>query len=122
MTDSRDCPAANSVAEPVEPAEARTQATEKPDPTTTAVSEPSASEKKGSNKGGEENASATTTEIPITDEKGVGKGEDGVVKSEGDGETTEEEEVDIVYPGGLPLALLTFGLCMANLAVALGTF
>lgn len=118
MTDS---PAANSAAE--EAQTAQPQPNKKPTPTTTTVSEPSASEKDGSNKGAEENSSATTTDILIVDEKSVKKEEDGVVKSEGDGDATEEEEdIDIVYPGGLPLALLTFGLCMANLAVALGTY
>lgn len=45
------------------------------------------------------------------------KGENGVVsREEGD------DEVDVVYPGGLQLGLLTFGLCIATFTVALGEF
>lgn len=32
------------------------------------------------------------------------------------------EETEIVYPGGLQLGLLTFGLCVATFTVALGVF
>jgi hypothetical protein len=39
-----------------------------------------------------------------------------------EGQEEEDEDENVVYPKGLPLALLTFGLCIANLAVALGKF
>lgn len=117
-----DSPAANSAAETVPVIEFQT--IKKSSPSTTTNSDLAASEKDGSNKGGED-ASATTTEAPVVDDKLVAKGKDEViVKSEGDGEGTEEEDEDtnIVYPDGLKFILLTIGLCMANLAVALGTF
>ncbi|CAG8949328.1 hypothetical protein HYFRA_00004954 [Hymenoscyphus fraxineus] len=88
-------------------------------PTTTAKSVDSVSEQNGSSKGVEE--SGSSAEIPMVDEKSVKKGDDGVVsiQQEKDGKEEEEVEDQIVYPGGLKLALLTFGLCTANLAVAL---
>ncbi|TVY67383.1 Efflux pump roqT [Lachnellula suecica] len=58
-----------------------------------------------------ENHSATATESPIVQD-------DVKVAAERSGE--EDEEVDdTVYPGGLQLGLLTFGLCIATFTVAL---
>lgn len=45
-------------------------------------------------------------------------------QGETNGEDTDpsEEEDEVVYPGGLQLALLTFGLCMATLSVGMRVF
>jgi hypothetical protein len=65
------------------------------------------------------------TTTPLT----VVGGKDNVVqannaeisKADGNIENQEEDEdQNVIYPKGLPLALLTFGLYTANLAVALG--
>ena len=48
------------------------------------------------------------------------EGKDGVNVVEGDGNGEEDDEVEVVCPGGLQLGLLTFGLCMATFTVALG--
>jgi len=60
----------------------------------------------------EEKASAIDTETPVV-QKDVTK---GVKESGEEGESDNE----IVYPGGLQLGLLTFGLCVATFVVALG--
>lgn len=47
-----------------------------------------------------------------------------VIRNEGEGVDGVEEEdndgIELVYPGGLQLALLTLGLCLATFTVALG--
>jgi hypothetical protein len=71
----------------------------------------------------EENGSVTTTALPIAEGKVDTTQASHVEKSEGDNHVEGQEEEDddhMVYPKGLPLALLTFGLCIANLAIALG--
>jgi len=40
-------------------------------------------------------------------------------EAEGDNGDSNDEEDEIVYPGGVQLALLTFGLCMATFTIAL---
>jgi len=42
-----------------------------------------------------------------------------VARQEGDNGDSNDEEDEIVYPGGIQLALLTFGLCMATFTIAL---
>jgi hypothetical protein len=56
-----------------------------------------------------ENGSVGTNEPIVKNERenGVEAGEEG-------------DEIELVYPGGLQLGLLTFGLCMATFTVALG--
>jgi hypothetical protein len=64
----------------------------------------------------------STTAASENDANGVANdveaGKDGVV-GEGD---EDDDEANRVYPGGLQLALLTFGLCMATFVVALGEY
>lgn len=57
------------------------------------------------------NTSAADTSVALTE----GDGEKGVVNASAE----DGEEDDIVYPHGLPLALLTLGLCFATFTVAL---
>ncbi len=48
----------------------------------------------------------------------IGTGEKGnttdVENGNGEAEEQEDEEANMVFPSGVPLALLTFGLCMAT--------
>jgi hypothetical protein len=68
--------------------------------------------KEKSANGNEEKDTATSTQTPVV-QKDV---EAGVEGSGEEGETDSET----VYPGGLQLGLLTFGLCVATFMVALG--
>jgi hypothetical protein len=61
----------------------------------------------------DEENSATATETPIVQK-------DGAAVVEASGEEGEDDD-ETVYPGGLQLGLLTFGLCVATFTVALGT-
>jgi hypothetical protein len=61
----------------------------------------------------DEENSATATETPIVPKDGA------VVEASGE---EGEDDDETVYPGGLQLGLLTFGLCVATFTVALGTW
>jgi hypothetical protein len=58
-------------------------------------------------------APGNTSNDPITENKDV------EATAEASENTEEDDEANIVYPSGLKLALLTFGLCMAVFVVAL---
>ncbi|KAG9239433.1 major facilitator superfamily domain-containing protein [Amylocarpus encephaloides] len=77
---------------------------------------------------GQEDGAVTTAEDPIvvgTSPRRTGTGvvEKGRGEDENEEQKLERERDDdddnVVYPGGVALGLLTFGLCIANLAVAL---
>ncbi|KAF4629471.1 hypothetical protein G7Y89_g8680 [Cudoniella acicularis] len=57
-----------------------------------------------------------TSHAHIGEENGSAGTEAPMVKEE---ESEEEAEEEVVYPGGVTLALLTFGLCLATFTVAL---
>ncbi|RDL41997.1 uncharacterized protein BP5553_01976 [Venustampulla echinocandica] len=66
-----------------------------------------------------EKVTPVTTDTSDPGEKSE-NGEKDPEKSAAAGEEVEEDEDDeVVYPGGLQVALLTFGLCIATLSVAL---
>lgn len=61
--------------------------------------------------------------ITTVNEDGSDGTNEKILKHGGDsGQETgeEDDEVEVVYPNGLQLGLLTFGLCMATFTVALG--
>ena len=66
-------------------------------------------DEKGAHVGTEENGSAGTDPSVVQNE----------AENAGETDGSGEEEDEIVYPGGLQLGLLTFGLCMATFTVAL---
>lgn len=58
----------------------------------------------------------------VVDEKGVAGSGKGTESETTPGETDGEDDDEVIYPGGLQLSLLTFGLCVATFTVALGEY